>query len=45
MYVQEKNNTVIISKVLSEEECLVSLNLMFFFKWEEVSVNVGLWEG
>ena len=45
MYVWEKNNTVIIPKVLSEEECLVSLNPMFFFKWQEVSVNVGLWEG
>ena len=45
VYVQEKNNTVIVSKVLSEEECLVSLNPMFCFKWQEVSVSVGLWEG
>ena len=29
MYVQEKNSTVIISKVLFEEECLVSLNPCF----------------
>ena len=43
MYVQEKDNTVIISKVLSEEEGLVSLNPMFCFKWQEVTVNVGLW--
>ena len=45
VYVQERNITVIISKVLSEEECLASLNPIFCFKWQEVSVNVGLWEG